>query len=154
MFTRKPKTVRCVQCGYLCTGEIREHKFNAIPKWTLRYEELYYELPQGIRGTKMLFKHFFTVPPVCYRQVGDLYSEADLHVEESETLKENYWEAINRERLCRYFVEYTPGRSPLQHLEQQESDQRTRKERIWNIVFLLIGAAVTLLATWLAISWG
>ena len=154
MFTRKPKTVRCVHCGYLCTGEVREHKFKAIPKWTLRYEELYHELPLRVRSTKTLFNHFFTVPPVCFRQAVNLQSEADPHWEESEGMEEKYWEVINRERSCRYFAEYTPGHSPLQHREHQESARRARMERLWNLGFLLIGAAITLLATWLAISWG
>ena len=154
MLARKPKTIRCVQCGYLCTVELREHKFNAIPNWTLRYEQLYHELPLGSRTSKGRFKRYFATFPVCYRQAVELESEIDSHLEEAETLKEKYWESINQERSCHYFVQYIPGRSPLQHFERQESAQRTRKERIWNIAFLLIGVGLTLLTTWLTNLWG
>jgi hypothetical protein len=54
-----------------------------------------------------------------------------------------------KKRCCNLYMKYAPGYSPELHLSRFETFERERSNRRWNLVWLLVGAALTVAGGWL-----
>lgn len=151
MLGSRRKNVRCLDCGYLCYVEVRPPPYR--PHWPIvgLLEETYHEVSPDRRTSAWRPRD-----TRCYRGVTDLGSEIG-HVTD-EQLGHRYRQVITKERECKYFFLYTPGLSPREHVERQESRERARTDRLWNlgaiIIGTLLGALLTLFVLWISNLWG
>jgi hypothetical protein len=76
--------------------------------------------------------------PETHRSMGELvYTKEDLTT---------FLELTIKKRRCSLYMKYAPGYSPELHLSRYENFERERSARNWNLVWLLVGAALTLTA--------
>lgn len=79
----------------------------------------------------------------CYRRNINFEVELDrlLRIESAELD-----DLMDKPRSCGLFTKYIPGYSPELHLSRYETSDRDRSNRRWNLIWLLVGAALTAVA--------
>lgn len=126
---RIPKRqVKCVDCGFLAIKGSREV--------ITTDRTLVIAQNAGLPGDLASFD--------CSLGLWDvdlLYSErtADLALDEA-----------TKQRHCRGYLKYRSGWSPEGHRTLQMRSEDRRSDRITNVIFLLLGAALALLTQWVA----
>ena len=150
---------RCINCGYLCfkTTEQRflgESKpFGPFQAGLPQHENVtsYSEIAPRERGGLIEIKRFNT-ELFCYRREVTVEIELKSAIKQGIPESEKFDAVIKRKRKCEYYVRYSPGYNPSQHLTRWEAIERERSNRIWNLIFLAIGSALTILGA-LAINY-
>jgi hypothetical protein len=150
-----PKKVQCSNCGYLCLEETKEiflgdrtitdanALFPAARQPEYDIEKQYLEItPQNRKdptGLKESAKDIF-----CYRHAFLLAQEMKSIA--TQNLFKKVKTVIEKPRECKYHIQYIPGYSPTQHLMRWENTQREQTNRYWSLIYLLIGAILTIIA--------
>ncbi len=136
---------RCKDCGFLCFM-VGEHYTKAIE----------YSPKERAEGIERLSPYSL---PHCYRHnytfeielnktendIPDLQDEAGQPIYSKEKLTA-LLELTLKKRRCNLYMKYAPGYSPELHLSRFETFERERSARRWNLIWLLVGVVLTLLA--------
>ncbi len=144
---------KCISCGYLCyrvTGQDFIKQQNPWLQSQVTKNETISELIEiaaieresysiEIDKSKTLF---------CYRR--EISFERELIAFMASHGRRGVSEIItkvNIPRKCRYFMKHLSGYTPSQHLERWELVDHEKSNRYWNLFYLLLGAALTLLGS-------
>jgi hypothetical protein len=146
---------KCIKCGYLCI-ELIEQKFlgedrpfgvfqTGISHYEniTKYQEYTVKERKGDfklqRGRKNLF---------CFRREATFEIELDDILKTHQSSESNKCpeldDLVNKARKCRYYTNYIPGYSPIQHLTKMEVIERERTNRYWSLLYLIIGSLLTI----------
>lgn len=145
------RTHVCRDCGFLC--------INAGSAGNTHISE--YTPSQRLNGMEHAASGF--ARPRCYRRVIEFELEVDEVFKkcprlqdafggvsyESNTLAELIRQLINKPRRCALFTPYQSGYNPELHLQRHEMIERDRSNRRWNLIWLLVGAALTIAGGWI-----
>jgi len=149
---------KCINCGYL-------YKIRTNPKflgdrqigtdWNIpgmgAYKEPVYEYPTELIQISILQRKSAIAIEQneslhCFRSVSDFKQEVKESTGHNEDENEAMAQIIKKDRDCDYYLPYIAGYGPAQHLAKWENYQRDRVNRVWNLIFLLIGAVIGFLA--------
>jgi hypothetical protein len=130
---------KCRDCGFLCIksgGAGHTVTKEYLPK-------------ERVEGTTNLFSGY--VMPCCYRHSISFETELDKLYSYGGPIYPKSLSAalqilIEKSRNCSLFTKYMPGYDPEMHLSKFEVIEREKSNRRWNLIWLLVGAALTLIA--------
>lgn len=144
---------KCIECGYLCfefqeqrfLGELGSGSMTRVPQYEglINYREITDKERNEDLEIRRGYKNLF-----CYRRDASFEVELEtiLKIHESSESREcpELDNLIRKTRKCRYYTNYIPGYSPLQHLTRWESVERERSNRRWSLLYIVIGAIITI----------
>lgn len=138
----------CQDCGFLC--------FMVGSGYTKAVEYSPKERAEGIER----FSPFSL--PHCYRHDYVFETEWKSILDNMPNVQSNFGETVypkeklnailnltTKKRRCKLYMKYAPGYSPELHLSRFETFERERSNRRWNLVWLLVGVALTVAGGWL-----
>lgn len=151
---------KCVTCGYLCVKEV-ESRFlgESYPfgrgergmgqyEYMTEYVEITPKQREDISGLKGDLNSVF-----CYRHEVTFETELKNAVEAHDLSK--IVEVLKNSRDCSYHIGHVSGYTPQQHLMRWESIERERSNRRWSLLYIVIGALITVVGGLLIkLIWG
>ena len=149
-----PKKVKCSDCGYLCVEETKNvflgdrtiiearQDTSAWRHAEYETEKQYLEItPQNREDPTDLKESAEDI--FCYRHAFSLTQEMKSLADGDLSVK--FKTVVQKSRECEYHIKYIPGYSPVQHLMRWENLQTQQANRRWNLLYMVIGSAITIL---------
>jgi hypothetical protein len=144
---------KCLDCGYLCHESHRRHFIgNAASSGQsspqFEYETDYVELTVVERNKFNAKNNSGGFQLYCYRHDTVFHNV----IQNIKGISDNQYaknidNLVQKPSKCFYFIKHISGYSASQHLTRWEAIDRESSNRNWSIVYILLGALLTLIAT-------